>query len=213
MCTGWFRTGILLARIWCFTRRPRLQFFSVSLYGWVTAALTCRLYYSLSAVSGGDEHFLRGQHICRARLLVHLLSARYRVPSSLKTMSTGCWWSSSHPTLHALSTLQIYFLSAERQSIGSYTNDPSGCHGCSSWWHHSGFCIGWIEPSKRFFPASLITRKDICWGVDENMQPNRGEGKPAALHWRFPSGDCPMFPFSFSFLSWMKWSVYKLQYT
>lgn len=55
------------------THRSRLQFFSVSLDGWVTAAPTCRLYYSPSAASGGDEHSLRRQRVCRARLLVHLL--------------------------------------------------------------------------------------------------------------------------------------------
>lgn len=184
MCSGWFGTGILLARIRCFTHRS-----NSSLFHWMAEL---------------QQHPHAG-----CITAIQWLQVETIIPWD-GSMFAEYWWSSSHLTLRAWSTLQIYFLSAEMQSIGSYSNDPSGCHGCSSWRRHSRFCIGWIGPSKRFFPASLITKKDICWGVDENMQPNRGEGSSTA--WKdFPQKIVLCLHFLFPFLCWMKWSVSKLR--
>ena len=39
-----------------------------------------------------------------------------------------------------LNPIEEYFISMEMESIWSpatYTVNPSGCHGCSEWWHHS----------------------------------------------------------------------------
>ena len=88
--------------------------------------------------------------------------------------TTGCWWSSSHPTPHSLTTLRNFsqhgdgkYMIASQMTLLAAMD--AACDDITA-----DACRGWIRHSKWFFPR-CIAREDLRCDVDEKLWPNRRE--------------------------------------